>query len=42
MILEWLRRRDPALDRNLRSYLFTSEPITELEPDAAVALRLGA
>ena len=31
MILEWLRRRDPALDRNLRSYLFTSGPITELE-----------
>jgi hypothetical protein len=31
MLLEWLRRRDPALDRNLRSYLFTSGPITELE-----------
>jgi hypothetical protein len=31
MILEWLRRRDPALDQNLRSYLFTSGPITELE-----------
>jgi ferritin-like protein len=31
MILEWLRRRDPALDQNLRTYLFTSGPITELE-----------
>ncbi len=31
MILEWLRRRDPVLDRNLGSYLFTSEPITEIE-----------
>jgi hypothetical protein len=31
MLLEWLRRRDPVLDRNLRSYVFTSEPITELE-----------
>ncbi|MGP0030854.1 MAG: encapsulin-associated ferritin-like protein [Acidimicrobiales bacterium] len=30
MVLEWLRRRDPALDANLRTYLFTSEPITEL------------
>ena len=29
MILEWLRRRDPALDSNLRTYLFTSGPITE-------------
>src|SRR5271165_3664675 len=32
MVLEWLRRRDPALDANLRTYLFTSEPITELGP----------
>jgi len=31
MTLEWLRRRDPVLDRHLRTYLFTSEPITELE-----------
>jgi uncharacterized protein len=31
MTLEWLRRRDPALDRNLRTYLFTTEPVTEVE-----------
>ena len=31
MTLEWLRRRDPVLDRHLRTYLFTEEPITEIE-----------
>jgi ferritin-like protein len=31
MALEWLRRRMPEFDENLRVYLFTSEPITELE-----------
>jgi ferritin-like protein len=31
MTLEWLRRRDPALDGHLRTYLFTSEPVTEVE-----------
>ena len=34
MTLEWLRRRDPALDTNLRTYLFTTEPILEVEKDA--------
>lgn len=34
MTLEWLRRRDPVLDRHLRTYLFTSEPITEVEAEA--------
>jgi uncharacterized protein len=34
MTLEWLRRRDPALDRNLRTYLFTTEPVTEVEAEA--------
>src|SRR6202035_754594 len=33
MTLEWLRRRDTALDGHLRTYLFTSEPITELEAE---------
>jgi ferritin-like protein len=43
MVLEWLRRRDPALDANLRKYLFTEEPLTALvakekaEPPAPVA-----
>jgi ferritin-like protein len=34
MTLEWLRRRDPVLDTHMRTYLFTSEPITELETEA--------
>ena len=43
MVLEWLRRRDPVLDANLRKYLFTEEPLTGLiadekaEPPAPVA-----
>lgn len=43
MVLEWLRRRDPALDKNLRKYLFTEEPLVALvaeeqaEPPAPVA-----
>ena len=28
MALEWLRRRDAALDANLRKFLFTTGPIT--------------
>jgi hypothetical protein len=34
MTLEWLRRRDPVLDRHLRTYLFTTEPVTEVESEA--------
>jgi hypothetical protein len=30
MTLEWIRRRDPAFDANLRKSLFTTEPITEV------------
>ncbi len=33
MTLEWLRRKDPALDRQLRTYLFTDGPITEIEDE---------
>jgi ferritin-like protein len=42
MVLEWLRRRDPALDANLRKYLFSDEPLPTLiaaekvEPPAPV------
>ena len=36
MALEWLRRRDAAFDRHLRTYLFTDGPVTE-EADAPVA-----
>jgi hypothetical protein len=37
MTLEWLRRHDPALDRVLRQYLFTSEPVTEIETASETA-----
>src|ERR1700749_4871290 len=30
MVLEWLRRRDRALDANLRKYLFSDQPLTAL------------
>jgi len=35
MVLEWLRRKDPALDEQLRKYLFTNGSITSLETVAA-------
>ncbi len=31
MLLEWLRRHDPALDEQLRRYLFTTAPLDEVE-----------
>ena len=34
MTLEWLRRRMPGWDENLRTYLFTEGEITELEEEA--------
>ena len=34
MLLEWLRRRDAAFDRHLRTYLFTEGSITEIEHEA--------
>lgn len=34
MTLEWLRRNDPVLDRHLRTYLFTSGSILEIEHEA--------
>src|SRR5438094_1958228 len=37
MTIEWLRRNDPALDRHLRTYLFTSGSITELETEVESA-----
>jgi uncharacterized protein len=33
MVLEWLRRHDPMFAQHLRTYLFTTEPITEIESD---------
>src|SRR5262245_38580314 len=29
MVLEWIRRHDPAFDMHFKKYLFTTEPITE-------------
>src|SRR5580698_5424840 len=34
MTLEWLRRRDPKLDQHLRTYLFSTGSILEIETDA--------
>ena len=28
MVLEWIRRRDPTFDKELRDFLFTDTPIT--------------
>jgi hypothetical protein len=27
MVLEWIRRKDPAMDKELKDYLFTEKPI---------------
>ncbi len=27
MVLEWIRRKDPTLDKELRDYLFSDKPI---------------
>ncbi|MHB1533172.1 MAG: encapsulin-associated ferritin-like protein [Acidimicrobiales bacterium] len=35
MTLEWLRRHDPVLDAQLRTYLFTTGPVTEVEAAAS-------
>ena len=34
MVLEWLPRHDAKLDEHLRTYLFTSGPLLEIEHDA--------
>ena len=31
MVLEWIRRREPRFDKELKEYLFTSAPITHIE-----------
>ena len=28
MVLEWIRRKDPSFDRELKEFLFTDKPIT--------------
>jgi ferritin-like protein len=34
MNLEWIRRNEPAFDAHMRTYLFSSGPITEIEAAA--------
>lgn len=34
MVIEWIRRNDPKFDEQLRTYLFTDKPITEVEDEA--------
>lgn len=33
MNLEWIRRNSPVFDKNIRTYLLTTAPITEIEKD---------
>lgn len=37
MAIEWLRRHDPVLDGHLRTFLFTEDPVTEVEKEAMSA-----
>ncbi len=34
MVLEWLRRKDPKWDEMLTTYLFTDEPVLEVEEES--------
>jgi len=33
MVLEWIRRREPRFDKELKEYLFTTAPITAIEKE---------
>ena len=33
MVLEWIRRREPRFDKELKAYLFTTAPITKIEKE---------
>jgi len=35
MLLEWIRRKDPKFDAELKDYLFTKDPIAELEEESS-------
>ncbi len=35
MVLEWIRRRDPVMDEQLKKYLFTNTSIAGREEDAS-------
>jgi uncharacterized protein len=42
MTLEWLRRHDPTLDTHLRTYLFSTESVIEVEHRAEGADGTGS
>ena len=42
MVLEWLRRHDPAFDRQLRTYLFKPGPIHDVGGNAQGGHAAGA
>ena len=42
MVLEWIRRHDPAFDKNLREYLFTEGSIVRRERAEAEEQGAGA
>ena len=42
MALEWLRRQLPQFDANLKTYLFTNGPVTQVEQTAGAAGNKGA
>lgn len=33
MVLEWIRRQDPVMDKELKDYLFTDKPIADHSHD---------
>jgi uncharacterized protein len=41
MVLEWLRRHDPAFSKHLKRFLFTEGPIAGLEPEAGAGEALA-
>ena len=42
MVLEWLRRRDPEWDRQLRAYLFVDKPLAQHEEELDAEERDGS
>jgi uncharacterized protein len=34
MLIEWIRRKEPLFDKQLREYLFTDKPIVDVEHQA--------
>jgi hypothetical protein len=34
MLIEWIRRKEPLFEKQLREYLFTDKPIVEVEHEA--------